>query len=160
MRRPSLARMIIMIIIVAAAQACALRYPPSSGQFTAERPHPTPAQLEELLEAPVEALNRRQMASPFEVRVTPRVLTAGQAVWLSCLIPQRYGPGTLSLEFEGRFSTTRAIDRIETRFLVERIPCGRWTASCEIVTTGGIRERREVTVEARGECNAGGGGER
>jgi hypothetical protein len=141
---------LIMAMIAACLGGCSLAYPPGDRLGAAERPHPTPAALAVLLDAPVKS---EHVEAPFTLKLSAPIIMAGGATWLACYVPTSYGPGRMAIGFDGTgLYSERAIEHVERKALIERIPCGTWVASCTIRTARGL-ERREQKLESRGECN-------
>jgi len=111
-------------------------------------PHPTPEQITELarLTRPPAAA----VSSRFELTLTPRVILAGTAVWVTCYAPTDSGARAIRYGLEGIRMSEGPLERIEHKLLVERVPCGTWQATCAL-STG---ERRDLSLEViGGECD-------
>lgn len=96
--------------------------------------------------------------SAFELRINPAILLEGNSARLTCYIPESYGSGRVRVALEDIVASERAIETMQTRVLVESVPCGTWLATCQILTSRG-REARTQNVVARGQCNTESGGQ-
>jgi hypothetical protein len=147
-----------LLLVALLSSGCALTYPPNGPRsYTPDRPHPSPARIAELLDAPVSdkksTVDKR--SSRFELKA-PAFVLAGSPAWLRCYVPERLGPGFLRLELAGHDATGPApVRKIETSMLVKRVDCGTWTASCAFLDANGDTKRLERQVIARGSCNEG-----
>lgn len=88
----------------------------------------------------------------FDVRLMPRFVMAGGAVWVTCYVPSEYRAERLRYGIEGIRMSEGPLEHLENRMLVERIPCGRWSATCAL-STG---EHRELRLEVLGDCDGDG----
>lgn len=96
------------------------------------------------------AITNTAVIAGFELTTRPRIAFAGQAVWVRCYAPQdgqyiRYG-------IEGvRISGPSTLERTENLLLVERLPCGKLTVTCQV-----DRDLLTTTLDVLGgECEAG-----
>lgn len=84
--------------------------------------------------------------------VTPPLTMVGGAVWVSCYVPRDHPARRIRYGVDGIRASEGPLETIQNRVLVERIPCGRWRAFCQL-STG---ERHDFTIEVMG-CEDSGG---
>jgi hypothetical protein len=121
--------------------------------FKPESPHPSPERIAELLAQPVPGRQAPAAVGRFEVKVQPPIVLAGGAAWVVCQVPASSNARRVRYGLEGVRMSEGPLERIEHRLLVERIPCGRWVATCAL-STG---ERLEAALESiGGSCEDGG----
>lgn len=87
--------------------------------------------------------------APFEAKFYPQIVLEGGAVYFSCLVPLSYGQGIFRMEVPSLFASEGELWRVETKRLLERLPCGTYVGMCAI-RTGRGDERREARLEVRG----------
>lgn len=145
------AAIVAVVTAIALSWGCSLGYPPGDPRVALPAPTvPVAVLLAEPLITPEHA------EAPFTLKLSAPFVLAGGATWLACYVPASYGPGRIAIGFDGTgLYSERAIEHVERKALIERIPCGTWVASCTIRTARGL-ERREQKLESRGECNAAG----
>ncbi len=122
--------------------------------FRPERPHPTAAQMQDLLNAPL--LGAKAMKLPFEIQVYSRVAFPGSDVWVTCVVPERYGVGRIRYGIEDVATYEGTLDHTQNRLLVQNVPCGVLTATCAIQTVKGLQRAATVEIAVRGGMCEGG----
>jgi hypothetical protein len=116
--------------------------------FRPETPHPSPERMRTLLDAPV--VVPHQKASTFELKVSSPVVFVGNAVRLTCYVPDSIGRGVINLGIPGLQVQSHVIDSPQTILLIDHIDiCGELTAVCEVVTPAGTK-RDEKTIQIKG----------
>ncbi len=120
-----------------------------STPFRPERPHPSAARMQELLDAPVVSTKKPVKAS-FEVRVSSRFANVGSDTFVNCNVPERYGVGRIRYGIEDVRMHEGPLDQTQNRLLVQNLPCGTLTASCVISTAKGIERTADVEIEVKG----------
>lgn len=131
--------------------------------------------FEELLKLADEAIAKREQKTKkgaelqFEVTTNPKIILAGNAVWVTCTIPLYYFHNIVnpdgSVDNPAKFRRIRleldgtggeeALERIQTRRLFERVRCGTLDAVCTITGPMDAFEQRRTSLLVKGECNAG-----
>ena len=147
--RRTVSTLVFVAIVTGGTARCAAFYPPGPGKFRQEVPQPTAADLAALLAEPL-PIPDREMA--FALLLTPRLVPAGGAVRLTCLVPPSWGRGSIRLALEGVQASAGRIHYAETSRLIEGVPCGTWIASCATDTQQGVRVITQK-LTARGLCN-------
>lgn len=143
-------RLSAVLVCVALTDSCAATYPPADRLGAAERPHPTPAQIRALLDAPLPAA--AVLAGAFRLVLTPPIVVVGGGVWVTCYVPAAEPAREVYLGIPALSSSTRPVDRIEHTLLIERIPCGPHVAVCAL--SSGRRLEQPLRVLG-GDCDDG-----
>lgn len=122
----------------------------ASAPYVPEQPHPTTERIMEL--AAVRDSRISNAPRRFEVKLSTAFIFEGGNIRVTCFAPlddrtvgRPFGFGVKGLSYSAR----EYLDRIENALLIERVPCGTYTASCTLATG----ETREVQFTARGQCN-------
>ena len=115
------------------------------------RAHPTPAEIDALLQLPVATKKAATVLAPFALSVSSglhpvHVVMPGAAVVVRCFVPESYGAGRIRYGIEGLRMSEHPINHSENRLLIERLMCGRHIATCTVHTRAGL-ERREFLIE-------------
>lgn len=94
--------------------------------------------------------------SPFELRVTPLIAFQGGTVRLLCYVPESLGRGVIRLALEGaRVTGPVQLEHAQNSLEIPRVECGKWKATCRVVTEGGTRYAERVLEVKGGMCDDG-----
>jgi hypothetical protein len=127
----------------------------ASERFTPEPIHPSRERILQLAELSTPL--HHPPVSELAIRIYPSFILAGQAIRVTCFVPDKreykavqYGvPG---LQFAGRRAGSTSYER-----LIENVSCGEWIAVCLTTDNDGkVLAQREQAFTARGMCNDGG----
>lgn len=89
--------------------------------------------------------------APFALRVMPPQLLTGQAVRLTCFVPEGWFPGWIALGITDLTQSARRLETLQTSLLVERMACGEWHAFCVVRNASGThRDTRPILVTGAG----------
>lgn len=118
--------------------------------FVPESPAPDGATIHQLLNAPVPPKQTLKDLQQFSIRLDPYALMEGQPTTVVCDVPpaQVRDGATIVLGIRDVAVSGQPLESRETRFHIEHVPCGTWTAICEI-------PRMHVTQDilVHGDCN-------
>lgn len=121
-------------------------------RFVPETPHPSMDRIRELAQvAAAPASTVRELT----LTIYPRVVLAGAAVRIRCLLPQHTEATSIGFGLGDVRSSFRQVDTSAYELLVEPVPCGEWTAFCAIATSTRLIARAETPLLSKGACNEG-----
>lgn len=152
--RPVLWLILWLVLLLCLSTACA------SKSFTPEPPLPSPERMQELLDGaglPEKlklkiAAQKARIEGKFNIRIMPSVLMEGAAMRIWCYVPLNIQSRYLRIGLEGVRVSVEPNPTLETSVLIERVPCGTWTAVCRIAN-----DVRTQDITAKGMCNDGEG---
>lgn len=92
-------------------------------------------------------------APTITLRVTPPMVLAGHAVWITCYVPEALGLGWIRYGIDGlRVSGPESVQHVQNRLLIEPVPCGTWTAFCQFIQRESRRAQQRTHTLDAGSC--------
>jgi hypothetical protein len=139
------AKSLMAVILCAGLIGCAQKFKP-------EPPLPTPEQLAALM---VPSPNATSVEiTDFHLEVYPRVVLAGNAVKITCYIPESLDAKTYEFGLSGMQRSTGPVEKIEYTRIIDRVECGATVAYCSIATATEVK-RLTTTLTVAGCDNDG-----
>lgn len=121
-------------------------------RFVAETPHPSQERILQLAEVTGASSDHVRALT---IRVYPAFVLAGNAVRITCLLPQNTEARSIGYGLADVQTSARLVDRTSYESLVPSVPCGDWVAYCALATGSRVIAHAEHPLISKGTCNEG-----